>query len=152
MAGQAAVVDFLGGGILEREDFRDVAAAGDVGCSGTMASFAALLRGATVRVVQCLPVRSLLVAVVHVLRGKSCKFPSRRNRRCPPRRSAVYPDLAPRSSGRDQVAGAGLVSDRASAIEAAHKITAILATSTRESLQSFICLSSRILSIKHASR
>ena len=66
MAGQATAVDFLHRSILEREDLRDVAPAGNVGRPGTMTPLAALLGGAAVRVIQCLPVRRLLVTVVHI--------------------------------------------------------------------------------------
>ena len=67
MAGQAAVIDFLGGMVLEDENLGDVAAARDVGRSGAMAAFASLVGRAAFRVQGRLPVRGLLPAVVDVL-------------------------------------------------------------------------------------
>ena len=46
MAGQAAIIDFFGGMVLEDENLRLVAAAGDVGGPGTVAAFASLFGGA----------------------------------------------------------------------------------------------------------
>src|ERR1700688_3031634 len=67
MAGQAAFIDFLGGMVFEDENLCYIAATSDVGCAGTVAPFAALLGGPSVRVVQCFPVRSLLVIIVDIL-------------------------------------------------------------------------------------
>src|SRR5579863_10523627 len=76
VAGQAAGVDFLGRMVLEDKNLRLIAAAGNVGRPGTMAPLAALLRGASVCVVHCLPVRSLLVIVIEILMaGFACIRP-----------------------------------------------------------------------------
>jgi len=76
MAGEAAIIDFLGGMVLEDENLRLIAATGDVGRPRTMTSFAALLRGSSVRVVHCFPVGCLLVIVVDILvAGFACIGP-----------------------------------------------------------------------------
>ena len=67
MAGQATVVDFLGGVILEDEDLGFIAAALDVSQAGAVASFASLMRRAALGVQGGLPVRSFLPIIVEVL-------------------------------------------------------------------------------------
>src|SRR5580658_10152454 len=64
VAGQAALVDFLGRMIFEDENLRFVAAAGDVSGSRPMASFASLMRWAAFRIERRLPVRRLFPIVV----------------------------------------------------------------------------------------
>jgi len=66
MAGHTAIVDLLDGGLLEREDFRDITAAGDMLGSGAMAGFASLARRSAFGVQSRLPVRRLLPTVVEV--------------------------------------------------------------------------------------
>ncbi len=65
VAGQAALVDLLGGMILEDEDLSFVAASGDVGSSRAVAAFASLMRWAAFCIERRLPVRRLLPAVVN---------------------------------------------------------------------------------------
>ena len=67
VAGQATIVDFLGGVILEDKNLGLVAAALDVGQPGTVASFAPLMRRAALGVEGGLPVRSFLPIVVDIL-------------------------------------------------------------------------------------
>ena len=66
MAGQAAVVNFLGGMVGENEYLRFVAAAGNVGRPGPMAPLAPLMGRAALGIQGRFPVRSLLPAVVNL--------------------------------------------------------------------------------------
>ena len=65
VAGQAALVDFLGGMILEDENLGFVAASGDVGGSRAVAAFASLMRWAAFCIERRFPVRRLLPIVVN---------------------------------------------------------------------------------------
>jgi hypothetical protein len=67
MARHAPSINLFGRSVLEREDFRDIAAARNVGGPGTMARFASLMRRTASGIECCLPVRRLLPAVVDIL-------------------------------------------------------------------------------------
>ena len=76
MAGQATIIDFLGGMVFENKNLRHVTPAGNVGCPWTVASFASLFGGSPATVVQCFPVWSLFVIVVDILMaGLACIRP-----------------------------------------------------------------------------
>ena len=73
VAGQAALVDFLGRMIFEDENLGFVAAAGDVSGSRPMATLASLMRWAAFRIERCLPVRRLFSIVVNgFVAGLAC--------------------------------------------------------------------------------
>src|ERR1700733_11969066 len=65
VAGQAAIVDFLGRMILEDENLGFVAASSDVRSSRAMTAFASLMRWPAFRIERRLPVRRLLPIVVN---------------------------------------------------------------------------------------
>ncbi len=67
VAGHAAIINFFGGMVFEDENLGDIAGAGDMGRSGTMAPFASLMGWPAIRVQCRLPVRGLFPIVVKVL-------------------------------------------------------------------------------------
>ena len=92
VAGQAAVVDFQARSVLESKKFGDIAAAGNVGRSGSMAGFTPLVRRAASCVQRRLPVRCFFPATIDIfvasltnigaqilrLRGRLCRSRCRR--------------------------------------------------------------------------
>ncbi len=67
VARHAAAIYFLCRSALEREDFRNIAAARNVGGPWAMAGFASLMRRTAFGIEGCLPVRRLFPAVVDIL-------------------------------------------------------------------------------------
>jgi len=82
VADHAAIVDFLGGSVVEGEDFCDVAAAGNVSRSWTVARLASLMGWAAFGIQRGFPVRRFLPSAVDIGVAGLANFGAHIVRRC----------------------------------------------------------------------